>query len=331
MRISCLVVLAAVSPACPMLLRPAPLLRPVVPPLRSSPPQAAEPKLGIGIEARQRLLLLVQDLASRGATQAQIEGGVSQAVAAVFAPPPPPAAAAAAVAGVSAPAAAGSTATGSTAAQLVVPATASDAHKALRASFGGRYTVAVSAATQKFLNFIVEDRTCVFRWRYSRVYAVGFHALCDAFLRGSCRTAADEAATRAALCVGLGLDQAAVWADAASLCEEAAGLDRQQLLATEEFRQIAAAQGSLKYTYTFGVGLVMLMRAVGETELSPPPRTVTSGITAWCTALDLRFATRLASDYTRPLSIDGIGRFDFYSESGLEDASLVSIGQEGSF
>ena len=157
-----------------------PLLRPVVPPLRSSPPQAAEPKLGIGIEARQRLLLLVQDLASRGATQAQIEGGVSQAVAAVFAPPPPPAAAAAAVAGVSAPAAAGSTATGSTAAQLVVPATASDAHKALRASFGGRYTVAVSAATQKFLNFIVEDRTCVFRWRYSRVYAVGFRALCDA-------------------------------------------------------------------------------------------------------------------------------------------------------
>ena len=83
------------------------------------------------------------------------------------------------------------------------------------------------------------------------------------------------------------------------------------------------------------------MRATGETELAPPGRRYGAkyasasdqgAIDQWCEELNLKMVSnRLCSDYTRPLSIDGIGRFSYESESGLEAASLVSVGVEGSF
>ena len=87
----------------------------------------------------------------------------------------------------------------------------------------------------------------MFRFVYSRVYALGLVALCDAFLPASCRTSADEAATRKALFFALGLDEDQIRADADALSKLAAsGISKAELLASDDFEQIKAAK--FKYT-----------------------------------------------------------------------------------
>ena len=308
--------------------------------LQQSPEQSPPPRSYVkGVPERVQLLL--QDLAAAGASKVQVVEAFEEAVELVFAPPKqqqtPTEKKGAESTAAPAKAELG---------ELKPPATASAAQQAFRAAYAKFKRPPVLSVTQKFLNTMIEDRSCVFRFEYNAIYALGFTALCDAFLRQSCKTPEDEAATRSSLCWALGLDEAQVAADAEALRASTVGMSRDDLFATEMFTKLAGAPAArpFKYTYAFGVGLVLLMYAVGETKISSRDRLKygakfkdvgdeKGAAEQWCTALNLRFADTLDRDYVRPLSIDGIGRFAFESETGLEDASAVlsSIGVQGSF
>ena len=241
---------------------------------------------------------LVQQLADSGIRRSQVEDAFASALVAVYeAPPPPPP-----------PPPTG----------LRPPSTASDAQAAFRAAYTGRL---VTSTTQKFLNSMIEDRACVFKFEYSRVYALGLTALCDAFLPMTCIDEFDAAETRNALCFGLGLDAATVAADAKALAALAAGSSKEELFASADLSQIAQSR-SFKYTYTFGVGLVMLMRAVGETQLTARgygrSEAGEGAVDRWCAELSIKNANTLVRDTERPLNIDGVGRFSFEEGSGIE-------------
>ena len=292
--------------------------------LRPPAAQLSQPRLphpvrfsGPRLSLEARLGAVVNELKAEGATQMQLEDAFTSVVKRAFAPPPPP------------PPPSG---------ELQEPSTISEAQKVFRDNFKGRL---VTAETQKFLNVMIEDRAVIFRFTYTRVYALGFVALCNVFLKASCRTPEDEKFTRSALCFALGLDEAQVASDAAAVLEEARGVNSKWDLFNQspEFKAIAAAPTPPKYTYTFGVGLCLLMKALGESNLTAPSKgygaqagdATTGAIDAWCKALNLRFSNRLATDYTRPLSIDGCGRFSFDTPERLEATALESIGVEGSF
>ena len=257
----------------------------------------------------ERLATVVRGLANDGASKEELETAFAAAIAVAYAPPPPPPPPVAASVG-----------------GLRPPATASDAQRAFREAYRGRLT---TATTQKFLNAVIEDRSVILRFEYSRAYAVGLCALCDAFLPKTCIDAADAIATFDALCFGLGLDASTVRADADALCSVAAGVQSaDQLLATDEFAAIAGSP-SFRYTYTFGVGLVKLMKAVGEVQLTAPGRgyatTSTGGargdgaIDRWCAALNLsKYVNTLTQDTDRPLVVENVGRFSFDAPDGIE-------------
>lgn len=246
----------------------------------------------------QELTALVRELAGRGVTKAELGEAFEVALAAAYAPP--------AASVPSPPKILG---------ELRPPKTASDAQAAFREAYSGRFT---SSETQKFISSVIADRAAAFTFRYERVYAVGFAALCDAFLPATC-LAAEVDATRAALCFSLGLDEAQLMADAAALTEQAARMSKEELLGSTDLRQIAESPG-FKYTYVWGVGLVTLMKAVGE-ELTmkgergtwyKPPSGDDGPIAEWCAELGLdRQAKRLAADTAQPLTIDRAGSFAF--------------------
>ena len=97
---------------------------------------------------------LIRQLAASGVRRSQLESAFASTIESVYdapalPPPPPPSG-------------------------LRPPSTASDAQAAFRAAYTGRL---VTSTTQKFLNSMIEDRACVFRFEYSRVYALGLTAL----------------------------------------------------------------------------------------------------------------------------------------------------------
>ena len=249
-------------------------------------------------EATKELTALVCELAGRGVAKAELEDAFGAAIAAAYAPPVPSVPAPPKILG-----------------ELRPPATASDAQAAFREAYSGRFT---SSETQRFISVVIGDRAAAFTFRYERVYAVGLAALCDAFLPATC-LAPEVDATRAALCFSLGLDEAQLMADAAALTEQAARMTKEELLASDDLQQIAA-QANFKFTYVFGVGLVTLMKAVGE-ELTmkgslgtwyQAPVGDDGPISAWCAELGLdRVKNRLAADTAQPLSIDRVGTFAF--------------------
>lgn len=206
----------------------------------------------------------------------------------------------------------------------VKPTTITEAKRAFRTAFSGS---PLRAPTVKFVNVIL-DTTCIWKYEYSRVWAVGFTALCDSFLgalqQGSRLSLSDQKASRTAMCYALGMDADAVAADAAALSRVAATMTAEELLASDDFVQIARAS-AFKYTYAFGVGFVLLMKATG---IEP----TTTSIDRWCAALNLKCARTLERDYLGPVSIDSIGRFSFEKPGEVVAASLEgSIGLVGDF
>lgn len=153
------------------------------------------------------------------------------------------------------------------------PATITEANRAFRASLGG---TPIRSPTLKFAECMIES-SCIWRFEYDRIFAVGFSALCTTFLT-SCRSNADADAVRAAMCFALGLEDADVRTDAAGLCAAAAGLSEAELFASDDFVKVANAAGGFKYTYAFGVGLIKLMKAVG---VAPEAE----AIDRWCVAV----------------------------------------------
>eukprot|EP00310_Coccolithus_braarudii_P020302 CAMPEP_0183353302 /NCGR_PEP_ID=MMETSP0164_2-20130417/33179_1 /TAXON_ID=221442 /ORGANISM="Coccolithus pelagicus ssp braarudi, Strain PLY182g" /LENGTH=332 /DNA_ID=CAMNT_0025525957 /DNA_START=20 /DNA_END=1018 /DNA_ORIENTATION=+ len=282
-----------------------------------------------------RLGLLINDLKEEGASKEMLEEAFAKAMATAF--PGPESYVPAAPDDPDAPDAPDAPSVSVAPAPLERPATVSAAH----AAFHGAYTgTVIKSVTQKFLNFIIEDCATIYRFNYNRVYALGFATLCDAFLATSCFSEADVQATKKALCFGLGMEASAVWADAAELSLLAQGMCKADLFESADFAQLRAEAKRTKYSYALGVGLVLLMRAVGETALQSMSGTYGAPATAstddgaiqrWCAELGLTpvFVKRLSADTERPISIDGAGRFSF--ERTLEEESLVSIGIEGSF
>lgn len=203
--------------------------------------------------------------------------------------------------------------------ELRRPTTASDAQAAFRQAYTGRI---VTSSTQKFLSAVIEDRAGAFSFKYTRVYAVGLTALCEAFLPATCLSPEDQAATYSALCFGLGLDAEQVAADAVALRAESTRKTKEDILAGADLRQVGlearALPAGFKYTYLFGVGLVTLMRLCGEVLTTKgragtwyaPAEGDGGPIDAWCAELGLdKYAKRLAQDAAAPLSIDRVGTF----------------------
>ena len=176
---------------------------------------------------------------------------------------------------------------------------------------------------------LIDDRATVFNFRYSRAFALGMVALSDVFLPATSLDAPDAEAAFSALCISFGLEPASVRADAQSISAEAASMTAEQLLESDEFAAVASTN-RYKYTYQFGVGLVLLMQAVGETQILASGRGYgartargAGAIDRWLEALNLsRFINTLNQDTERPLSVEGIGRFSFELGPGLEPPSV---------
>lgn len=211
--------------------------------------------------------------------------------------------------------------------ELREPATASDAQVAFRAAFNGRL---LTPATKKFIDKVIDDRATVFRFQYSRVFALGLVALCDVFLPATSLDAPDADTAFRALCFSFGLDAAAVRADALALASEAEGRTAADVLASDDL-QMVAQTNRYKYTYTFGVGLVLLMQRVGETQILSTGRgygQMSGGrgggaIDTWLNQLNLgRFIGTLERDTERSMNVEGVGRFSFELGPGLEPPSV---------
>ena len=198
--------------------------------------------------------------------------------------------------------------------ELRPPATASDAQLVFREVYAGSMT---TSSTQQFISALMNDRATAFSFRYDRIYAVGFAALCEAFLPATCISPADAQATRSALCFSLGLDEQQLLADAEALAQRAGRVSRDEFLTSGDMKELSARE-SFKYTYVFGVGLVTLMRLTGE-ELTnkgefgtwyKPPAGDDGPIDRWCAQLGLdKYAKRIAQDTIAPLTIDRVGTF----------------------
>ena len=198
--------------------------------------------------------------------------------------------------------------------ELRPPATASDAQLVFREVYAGSMT---TSSTQQFISALMNDRATAFSFRYDRIYAVGFAALCEAFLPATCISPADAQATRSALCFSLGLDERQLLADAEALAQRAGRVSRDEFLTSGDMKELSARE-SFKYTYVFGVGLVTLMRLTGE-ELTnkgefgtwyKPPAGDDGPIDRWCAQLGLdKYAKRIAQDTIAPLTIDRVGTF----------------------
>ena len=122
---------------------------------RIRPPVLLEPNMIEIARTRERMLLLVRDLRSIGASKEQVQAAFVAALGEVYPEEAPPASAAASPSAASpseAPESSSANSSPTGAAQLVAPATASDAQKAFRAAFSGQL---VTSETQKFLNIIL--------------------------------------------------------------------------------------------------------------------------------------------------------------------------------
>ena len=166
----------------------------------------------------------VQSLYDGGASRAEIETAFHEAIAAIqetpLASPPaePPKG-------------------------LSMPATVTDAKQAFRDKYSGG--AKLTTYTLKFVNSMITT-SFIYKFKYSRVFAVGLMGLCDTFL-AKCADEKDAADVRDSLCVALGLDGDMVKRDAEALLALAAGMTEAELLATDDFATIASTE-RFKYT-----------------------------------------------------------------------------------
>ena len=172
------------------------------------------------------------------------------------------------------------------------PPTIDAAKKAFQAQYGR----VADAPQQTFINEIIYSTQYALiapNYAYSRVFAVGYEALCDTFLLSTCRTPADGVAIRASLLTALSMDEAVVASDAKMLLAAAEGKSEAEVLALDDLAQLRdfAHPKGFKYTYTFGAGMITLMRAAGVEPDS-------ESIERWCGALKLGCAGVLTRDYS---------------------------------
>merc|ERR1712113_736204 len=162
----------------------------------------------------------------------------------------------------------------------IAPKTMSEAKRVFELDFGRP----VSMSVQAFVNEVISSSVPAIAtpgYTYTRVFGLGLVSLCDEFL-----------------CVALGLEPDVVISDAAALTNVAEGTSETALFETlEDFKQIAALEKPLKYTYTLGAGLVTLMKVVGVKPDGDGGSENSSAIDRWCEQLNLTCARTLSRDY----------------------------------
>ena len=164
------------------------------------------------------------------------------------------------------------------------PATVDVAKKRLYGSMGDYNTLSMQEAA--FCNEMIQSTQFALiapNWQYSRAYALGFETLCVEVLSVSTR-AGD---IRLALCAAFDWDSEDIKTDANALRALAEGKSEDELLETDDLKLIAATNP--KYTYSFGMGLVVLMQMAG---LDPE-----KAIPVWCEKLSLNCVNALSRDY----------------------------------
>jgi len=159
-----------------------------------------------------------------------------------------------------------------------------------KAAFQKKYGRPVNKFVQGFVNEMLASVTLAVmkpRFQRSKVFSLGFEALCETFLESVNQEEKKE--LHDALCMAVGFDPKMVRKEAENLEAFANGKTEDELLAAEELKAIAAA-GNFKYSYPLGAGLLTLMPMVG---VEPSDE----AIERWCTQLNLP-ASRLQKDWT---------------------------------
>jgi len=178
----------------------------------------------------------------------------------------------------------------------IAPKTMGEAKRVFELDFGRP----VSMSVQAFVNEVISSSVPAIAtpgYTYTRVFGLGLVSLCDEFLFEA-RDDATRQQIRNSLCVALGLEPDVVISDAAALTNVAEGTSETALFETlEDFKQIAALEKPLKYTYTLGAGLVTLMKAVGVKPDGDGGSENSSAIDRWCEQLNLTCARTLSRDY----------------------------------
>jgi len=173
---------------------------------------------------------------------------------------------------------------------LETPKTIGDAKR----NFQAAYKKPVGPIAQGFVSELLASCTVAMAspsFKYSPIFALGVEQLCVTFLEGM-TTPADKAELQSAICAALGLSEATVLEDAATLralAETCATEDA--LFAAPPLAEIAAlpAVPPYKYSYAFGAGVIVLMPLVGV-EVS------TDAIGRWCGTLKIS-PTKLKKDW----------------------------------
>ena len=143
---------------------------------------------------------------------------------------------------------------------IVAYAQVDEAKKAFQAAYGRP----VGPTAQGFVSELLQSTCFAIQtpsYEYSRIFAVGYEALCKEFLQG-CPNDADREALKTSMAYGLGMEYSVLARDAESLTSSASSMSEAELLASKDFKAVAD-KGNFKYTYTFGAGIIALMGTVG--------------------------------------------------------------------
>jgi len=189
---------------------------------------------------------------------------------------------------------------------LKTPQTVGDAKEAFQEAYGRPVTNVLQGFVQEMITS-TQFALVAPSYEYSRVFSVGFDKLCGIFLQAS-PSEADREAIRSSMCIGLGMDPKMVKKDAEALLAAAQGMTEEQLFEAADLKKIIAKEGSFKYTYTFGAGLICLMEAVG-TEPGP------EAIDSWCERLGMK-SNAFKRDYQYYL--DSVKKMDGVKEMMLQ-------------
>merc|ERR1719453_471262 len=124
------------------------------------------------------------------------------------------------------------------------------------------------------------------RYRYSRIFAVGFKALCDVFFSSGIEEKTAQIA-RDSMIVAYEFEPKKVYADGEALLEATKGLSEEEVLALSDLTELAAS--GCTYSYTLGAGLLALMKQSG---VEPDEEAVKR----WCAALNIKSVKSFTRD-----------------------------------
>jgi len=154
----------------------------------------------------------------------------------------------------------------------------------------GEGTAPLPMSTQAFCNEMITTVTIAMaspNYQYAPPFGLGFETLCS-YYAVELRVESERGRMSEALAGALLADAAQMKKDAESLLAAADGVTEEALFETPEFKALAALNGEFKYTYVFGVGLLVLMQKVG---VDP-----NAGVKSWTEKLNLKCENQFTRD-----------------------------------